>query len=292
MRVVKIALFGLMFVAPLSAQTDTLKATGDTLPPAHFFSPKDAYVAAAFTGISIIATRLDTKLAEKLQTSNNQSNKVIRNGAKFFKFMGQPAPQIIGGGLYVTGRLIKNRSVAELGLHGLESMFMSDAITTSVKLIAGRARPCRPCSPDSLNVPNRRDSTSTDFKLFRGFKGRDYQSFPSGHATTAFAAAAAVTAESEHFWPGHQVLVGSVLFTGASLVGVSRMYDDQHWASDVVVGAMVGTFSGFKVVKFNHNHPHNRIDRALLSIELTPNPNGGMYVGQTIKVGGAKITQK
>jgi hypothetical protein len=42
------------------------------------------------------------------------------------------------------------------------------------------------------------------------------------------------------------------------------MYEDKHWASDVVMGAAIGTFAGLKVVRFNHTHEGNRIDRWLL----------------------------
>ena len=53
-------------------------------------------------------------------------------------------------------------------------------------------------------------------------------------------------------------------YAGATLVGVSRMYNNMHWASDVIGGAAVGTLFGLKVVKYSHSHPGNRIDRALL----------------------------
>ena len=55
-----------------------------------------------------------------------------------------------------------------------------------------------------------------------------------------------MTSEAERGWPGHFWLVAPVMFGGASLVGVSRMYHDKHWASDVVLGAAVGTFSGLE----------------------------------------------
>ena len=42
------------------------------------------------------------------------------------------------------------------------------------------------------------------------------------------------------------------------------MYYDKHWASDVVVGAAIGTFTGLKVVRYSHAHPNNRLDRAVL----------------------------
>ena len=48
------------------------------------------------------------------------------------------------------------------------------------------------------------------------------------------------------------------MYGGATLVGLSRMYNNAHWASDVTLGAAIGTFSGIKVVRFNHSHAHDR----------------------------------
>jgi membrane-associated phospholipid phosphatase len=103
--------------------------------------------------------------------------------------------------------------------------------------------------------------------LGRGFTSTSFQSFPSGHSTAAFSAAAAVTSETSDWWPHSTWVIGPVLYGGASLVGVSRMYEDKHWASDVVMGAAVGVFAGLKTVRFNHTHTGNRIDRWLLGGE-------------------------
>jgi hypothetical protein len=48
------------------------------------------------------------------------------------------------------------------------------------------------------------------------------------------------------------------------------MYHNKHWASDVLVGAAIGTFAGRKVVRWHHSHPDNRVDRWLLGAAVTP----------------------
>ena len=65
----------------------------------------------------------------------------------------------------------------------------------------------------------------------------DPRSFPSGHASTSFAIAMVL---QEHFgWKA-----GLPAFAAATYTGLSRLADNQHWASDVVFGAALGMASG------------------------------------------------
>lgn len=65
-------------------------------------------------------------------------------------------------------------------------------------------------------------------------------SFPSGHTTTSFAIATALTI----LWPGRRLLVGFALIPIAMLVGVSRVYRGVHWPTDVIGGALLGFACG------------------------------------------------
>ena len=65
------------------------------------------------------------------------------------------------------------------------------------------------------------------------------KSFPSGHTTTAFSTAASLTLITKKWW------VALPAFAWATSVGYSRMYLGQHYPSDVIMGAAVGTASAF-----------------------------------------------
>jgi membrane-associated phospholipid phosphatase len=71
--------------------------------------------------------------------------------------------------------------------------------------------------------------------------GRLDGSFPSGHTTIAFAAAAAIDAETPARW------VPWVVYPAAAAVGWARVSEDRHWLSDVVAGAALGYWTGRKV---------------------------------------------
>jgi hypothetical protein len=61
------------------------------------------------------------------------------------------------------------------------------------------------------------------------------------------------------------------------------MYHDKHWASDVALGAAIGTFSGLKVVRYSHAHPHNRLDRIILRADADPRVDGSrMAIGLSV----------
>lgn len=75
--------------------------------------------------------------------------------------------------------------------------------------------------------------------------GKDRSSFPSGHATTAFAFSGVVIAE-HGFWP-----YGLGATALATLTAVSRMNDNMHHGHDVVAGATIGTAFGLGVSYIN-----------------------------------------
>lgn len=60
-------------------------------------------------------------------------------------------------------------------------------------------------------------------------------SFPSGHTASAFAFAGSMA--YAYGWKG-----GVPAYAAATVVGLSRLQERVHWASDIVAGAFLGTF--------------------------------------------------
>jgi membrane-associated phospholipid phosphatase len=239
----------------LVARAGSLDAQADTAKRDRFFSWRDASMLEAFAIATVSAAPLDRKFAERLQNQTVQENRLLRNTAHTVEAITDPGAMIIGIGLYTYGRIRNQGRVADLGLHGTEALVLGGQLAFVMKGIAGRARPYV-----NTNDPH-------NYSFMRGFReGTDYRAFPSGHAISAFAAAAAVTSEAKRWW-GTKAgwIVGSVLYTGAAGVAWSRMYDNKHWATDVLTGAAIGTFTGLKVVHYHHKtNPNNWIDRRLL----------------------------
>lgn len=89
--------------------------------------------------------------------------------------------------------------------------------------------------------------------------GSAYNSFPSGHTATAFAAAEFLHQEFKSSSP----LLSYSGYLAASATGTLRMFNDKHYLSDVVAGAGIGILStkaaywiNKKVFEKKHKMPH------------------------------------
>ncbi len=142
------------------------------------------------------------------------------------------AAQPLGNTVYVVpvslatfgfGRVINNprlaRRAARVGL----TVSIATGVANTIKLAFGRERPWE--SPANSQV----------FKPFS-----NHNSFPSGHAATAFAAAVALDRETAGRW------VPYVVYPAATAVAWSRVHDNKHWTSDVVAGAAIGGWVSWK----------------------------------------------
>jgi len=231
------------------------------------FTRRDLVMAGLWTTATLALTPLDKHLAAKLQDSSVQANRFFKQASKGVEVIATPGAYYIGGGLYLLGRATRHPRIADLGWHGTEAVLMGEITSYTIKGVVGRARPLV-----QIDDP-------ANFEFGRGFSAQQWRSFPSGHATTAFAAAAAVTDETTLWWPKSTWIVGPLMYGGATLVAVSRMYHNRHWASDVAVGALIGTFSGKKVVLASHANPKNAIDRVFLGGMIRPSQFGTLNVG-------------
>jgi hypothetical protein len=159
----------------------------------------------------------------------------------------------LGGGL-----LSHNQRLLDTGRDAVEAEILAAGIATPVlKYAVGRVRP----------------SDGADADEFKPFSGNS--SFPSGHATEAFAVASVLSARADGW------VVPVLSYTLASCVGYARVNDRAHWASDVIAGGLVGTFIGHTIVR-----RHERDEAG----PETPPPTYGFRIAPVVSAGGFGFT--
>ena len=179
--------------------------------------------------------------------------------------VGDPGALLLSAGTYAVGRVAHHPGLADAGLHVTEAVLLSGVVTNVLKGVIGRARP--------YTVQGDRPF------VFHPGAHEGYTAFPSGHTTVAFAAASAFSRElARSTWatahPTAAAWSAPLLYGGAALVGVSRMYKDAHWASDVVMAAGIGTVTGRLIVRGQHARAPSRVEHWLLPDQVVPSRQG------------------
>ena len=132
----------------------------------------------------------------------------------------------------------------------------SGIITPALKLAIGRARPYE-------------EKGDLDFHPFAG-----NASFPSGETTQAFAVASVIASHYDDLW------IKAGAYGIASLAGLARIYEDGHWASDVVAGGLIGATVGAAIVRFNEaRRTDSQSGSSLFVAPLLVRKGGGLTIG-------------
>jgi len=135
------------------------------------------------------------------------------------------------GILYGVGAITKDDKARYTALKGVEAYLFGFISAQILKQLTHRQRPFQGDPPD----PNVWEGPFAPFSS---------SSFPSGHSTVAFAVATVVaTSYSRTIW------VPIVCYTIAGLTAVSRVYQNEHWFSDVFVGSALGFAIGKTIMK-------------------------------------------
>jgi membrane-associated phospholipid phosphatase len=235
-----------------------------------FFSPVfthgDLVLAERFAIAAVIAFPADEAIRHVMASQSLQSNAAAKQVTNGLVTMAMPGSYVVAYTLYGVGFVIGRESFADAGLHTLASVIVASHLGDVIKAGVGRLRP----------------SGSVDAEQFKWgspLSGAAAYSFPSGHATVAFAAAAAMSDELTRTNPALAHYANPVMYTLATGVGLARVYGQAHWASDVVAGAALGTFTARTLVRSAHGHPDNLLDRVLIHAVMTVDERGRTLLG-------------
>jgi membrane-associated phospholipid phosphatase len=222
-----------------------------------------ALLGGATLGTAALSV-FDVRIARYFGDSTfHERHHVVDRTSKRTSAVTETALMIAGGSVWALGRLSHSDATADVAFHTFESVASGAMVIQLVRGVLGRARPYV-----IDEVGEKRDGDPYDFEFFHGFTSFNYRSFPSMHAMASFAAATALSQEMRQRSTPHRHVMSSMLYVAATASPLARMYLDEHWTSDVALGAFLGVFAGQKVVTYSHDHPHNPVDRRFLKPQL------------------------
>ena len=192
-------------------------------------SKKDRLKLILISGItSGLIFNYDEKVNNELfRFKSRYSNNVINNFAEIGRAYGRSNDRVfflyggISTSLYLGGRILKDNKMLKTSYLVSESFIFSLIILGPTKLILGRSRPYM-------------NNGSKDFNFLAFSQDKGLRSMPSIHTSSAFAIITVITKQYDYWW----VKLPSYLFL--SSVAIQRIYDREHWTSDVVVGGLFG----------------------------------------------------
>jgi len=189
----------------------------------------DWLTAVGVAGVTAGLYTQDGKIQNWAQKNKTSTADRIGDGATSIGFGAYTLPLL--GGLYLYGHLADDAKARTTVLLAAESFVLTGVITQTIKFSAHRHRPY---SGDPYHTWDGPGLSNASEKM----------SFPSGHASSAFAIATVVASEYENSF-----VVPPLAYGIASLTAMNRVLHNAHWTSDIFFGSAVGYFTGKMVVK-------------------------------------------
>ena len=202
--------------------------------PFHL-SKNDRLKAIGFVGVGITLFLVDKDLQDFFQDNRSHSSDKL---ADFARPYGDKLPNFLLGGIYVKGLVFKDQKAKDTAYLGFKSILFTQAVVLSLKYITGRERPSG-------------NKGAYFFKMLDFSPGTNSLSFPSGHASTAFAFSSVIAHQYPEWW------VKVLVYSAATSVAWSRLNDNVHFTSDVLVGSAIGWYVGTTLTKFHQKKKSN-----------------------------------
>lgn len=150
------------------------------------------------------------------------------------------------------------KDALDLGVMGAQNLFFTAATTMLIKNTTKRIRPYV-YNPDvSLEKKLNKDSR---------------QSFISGHTSLAFASASFLSTSYSHYFPesNSKYLVWGASMGLASTVGFLRYKAGKHFPTDIIGGAIVGSFIGWGVSELHKkSENHENKNKSMVFTIIVP----------------------
>jgi membrane-associated phospholipid phosphatase len=217
---------------------------------------KDWFKVAGFA-LATGAVALANKPINEFATNVHNNNPAVASASKYITRFGGSYEIYTLGGFFAYGLIFNTQREKTTTMLATQAYIIAGVIGGVGKFLFAEQRPYY---TDPISGQQGPIFHGPFYAFKKGPDGRklshsDYASFPSGHTTAAFAAATVYAMEYKD-----KPLIPILSYTAATLIGLSRLTENQHWPVDVVVGAMLGYLSGRQVV--NNYHRYSKLKQA------------------------------
>jgi membrane-associated phospholipid phosphatase len=215
----------------------------------------------------------DETVRDHLRLRNSGDRQFARDTSDFFLSVVTTYPPFVDSLLVASWYRQSPRVGLQMALIAGEAAVVTYALQTATNVIASRERPFgRECGDEV-------DPETNDCVADNRFK-----SFLSGHTSQSFAAAG-VTCVFHAKMPLYGGQTDWIPCAGglalATATGTLRIVADQHYATDVISGALLGTSVGVGLPLFLHFHGRTPApgEQAKARVFVLPTTNGAQAVG-------------
>lgn len=216
--------------------------------------------AAVTTGTILFAD----KPVNRFAVQQIRSNKSVVSASTYVTNFGGAYEAYTLAALGAYGIIFKKEKEKTTTLLATQAYITAAAIETALKYLTGRQRPSYYNSITGTN----NHTFHGPFYHFLKSDNSSFESFPSGHTTVAFAAATVFAMEYKE-----TPIIPIIAYSAATSIGLSRIVQNQHWISDVLVGAALGFLSGRQVVNNYHRYSKIQIEASKKKSTLSFNLN-------------------
>ncbi len=251
-----------------AARADSARAGEDR----RFVRPHDLAALGLGLAASGALSLADVRIAHWTQSSGVQGDSSRRRFVNNVTKVNETTITIAGLAAYGIGKLTHAETLTDVAKHTTQAVVLTSLVSQAMRGPLGRSRPY---------ITN--DTNQYDFHAFKGFSGYDNRAWPSLHSATAFAAGAALVSELRERHAAAMPWAEPLIYAAAAVPGLSRMYLNQHWSSDVLAGDVLGVVIGNRLVHYAHTSPPGAGPRWLVNATVQPGADGGMLVGLAVQ---------
>ena len=216
-------------------------------------TPRDWLKVAAFGAVTTAAVLFADKPVNRFTVEQIRTNKSVVSASLYVTNFGGWYEAYTLAALGAYGIIFKKDKEKTTTLLATQAYITGALIETVLKYLTSRQRPSY---YDAVTGQNSHVFHGP-FYHFMKSDNSSYVSFPSGHTTVAFAAATVFAMEYKNIW-----YVPVIAYSAATSIGLSRIVQNQHWISDVMVGAALGFLTGRQVVNNYHRYSKVQLEKA------------------------------